>query len=193
MRLFVGVELDDEVRAACADAARHLEERLRAAGAVLAVRWVPHENLHITIAFLGHVDESTTASIAAALGADVDLHEFPFALAGAGAFPPSGALRTLWVGVGAGADRLGELYRGVTQRLWSVGIEPERRPYHPHITVGRGKDSNRAAARKARAVVEGARVRNASGRVRSFTLFESRLSPAGARYEPLLRVPLKSC
>ena len=193
MRLFVGVELDDEVRTACAEAARTLEDRLREVRGA-SMRWVPHENLHVTLAFLGQVEESRAGSIASVLGADWDAAEFPFTLAaGAGAFPPSGPPRTLWVGVGAGADRLGELYRFVSGRLSTVGIEPERRPYQPHITIGRVKDSNRTGARKVRAVLEGVHVKKASGRVRSVTLFESRLSSAGARYEPLLRVPLKVC
>lgn len=191
MRLFVGVELDEEVRAACAAAARAAEERLRGAGAP-SIRWIPPENLHITLAFLGHLAESRTASIVGALGGQWAAEEFPFALAGAGAFPPSGPPRTLWVGVRQGSDRLGELYGVVAERLSGVGIEPERRPYHPHITIGRVTHANRATARKVRAVLEAVRVANASGRVRSLTLFESRLSSIGARYEPLLRVPLKA-
>jgi 2'-5' RNA ligase len=192
VRLFVGVGLNDEVRAACAEAARNLEDRLRGVRGA-SIRWIPDENLHVTLAFLGHVDESRAGSIVSVLGAGWDAGEFPFTLAGAGAFPSSGPPRTLWVSVGAGADRLEELYRVVSGRLSSVGIEPERRPYHPHITIGRVKDASRTAARKVRAVLEGVRVRKASGRVRSVTLFESRLSSAGARYEPLLRVPLKIC
>ena len=192
MRLFVGVELDDEVRAACAGAARVAEERLRGAGAP-SIRWIPPENLHITLAFLGHLAESKTDSIVGALGGDWAAEEFPFGLAGAGAFPPSGPPRTLWVGVGQGSERLGELYRGVAERLSGVGIEPERRPYHPHITIGRVKHASRGAARRVRVVLEAVRVANASGRVNSVTLFESRLSSIGARYERLLRVPLKAC
>lgn len=193
MRLFVGVELDDPVRAACAAAARDLEERLRRARANIAVRWIPEQNLHITLWFLGNVGDEKAAAISDHLRAAWDIGAFSVTVAGAGAFPPSGPARIFWLRVTDGADPLTHLYRELASRLGPLGFEPERRPYHPHITIGRVKDANSVASRKARAALAAADVRPGSSRVRSLTVFQSRLSPGGARYEPLLRVPLKGC
>jgi 2'-5' RNA ligase len=191
VRLFVGVELEDPLRAACAAAARDLEQRLRRARASLVVRWIPEQNLHITLWFIGHVDDAKAAAIRDSLCAAWEVTAFAIAIDGAGAFPPKGPPSTLWLGVTTGADRLTDLYRELEVRFAALGYEPERRPYHPHITIGRVKHAARAVSRQARAVLQSAGVKTGSGHVRSLTLFESRLGSGGARYDPLLRVPLK--
>ena len=192
MRLFLGVELDDRLRAACAAAAARLDGRLRAR-VRLDVRWVPEDNLHITLWFLGHVPDERVPAIVDRVQAPWDAAAFSLVVSGAGIFPPSGPPRIVWLGVSDGADALSGLYRALTPRLTPLGFQPERRAYHPHVTIGRVKDGDGGTGRKARAVAAAADVRPGSQDVRFVTLFESRLSPAGARYAPLLRVPLKGC
>jgi 2'-5' RNA ligase len=193
LRLFAGIELDDPVRAACGTAARDLEERLHRARAKMNVRWIPDQNLHITLWFLGHVADEKAEKIAGQLSAAWDVAPFTITVEGAGAFPPSGPARIVWIGVTEGADRLTDLWRELSGRLGPLGFEPERRPYHPHVTIGRVKDADSGMSRKARQLLGSATVHAGSSHVRSMTLFESRLSPGGARYEPRLRVPLTGC
>jgi RNA 2',3'-cyclic 3'-phosphodiesterase len=189
LRLFVGVELDDPLRAASAAAAHDLERRLRSARSRLVVRWTPAQNLHITLWFVGHVQDDRAAVIASSLQAPWSVPAFPFTISGAGIFPASGPPRILWLGVASGADRFADLYEDLARRFAPLGYDRESRPYHPHITVGRVREADGAASRTARAAFRCGDV--GSGLVRAITIFASRLGPGGARYEPLLRVPLK--
>jgi RNA 2',3'-cyclic 3'-phosphodiesterase len=191
VRLFVGVELDERVRLACADAARELDDRLRRARSRLTVRWVPEHNLHITSWFFGEVSDARAAEIADCLRVDWKIQRFELAIAGVGVFPRSGPVRIVWVGVGAGAEKMAAIYDELTARLAPLGLEPERRPYHPHVTIGRAAEAA-GSARRARTVLERADLRPETCEINHMTLFQSRLSPKGARYEPLLRVPLKN-
>lgn len=193
MRLFVGVELDDPVRAACAAAARVLERKLSRARADLTVRWTAESNLHITLWFLGEVPDAEAEAIVDALRPAWNTAAFEVSVSGAGAFPPSGQPRIIWFGVTAGAERMVDLHRELSGRLTRLAFEPERRSYKPHITVGRVKEAGRVRWSAARSALAEADVRGGTSHVQSVTLFRSRLSPAGARYEPLLRVPLKEC
>lgn len=192
MRLFLGVELDAAQRGACAKAAGDLQRQLSGLRR-FSVRWIPEENLHVTLWFLGETKEEPAERLMDALRSAWHVEPFDFTIAGAGAFPPSGPPRTVWVGVTEGGDSLAETYRDLAARFAPLGYEAERRPYHPHVTIGRVKEADRVGSRKARDVLRQLVVRAGPGRVTAVTLFESRLSPHGARYEPLLRVPLKGC
>ena len=192
MRLFVGVELDDAQRAACARAASDLQRHL-AGLRRFSARWIPEENLHITLWFLGETKEEPAVRLTDALGSAWHVEPFNLTIAGAGAFPTSGPPRILWFGVSEGADALASTYRELAARFAPLGYEAERRPYHPHVTIGRVKEADRLGSRKARNVLRQFVVRAGSRRVTAVTLFQSRTSPHGARYEPLLRVPLKGC
>jgi 2'-5' RNA ligase len=192
MRLFVGVELDESLRSACAAVSEDLRSQLLKAGATIKVRWIGGENLHITLWFIGHVSEPRAAEIADALRQPWTVAEFPITIEGAGAFPPSGPARIVWLGVTQGAADLTTVFHELTVRLDETGGEALR-PYHPHVTIGRVKEIRGGASRTARSVLQASRARAGSGQVRFITLFQSRLSPGGARYEPLLRVPLKEC
>jgi 2'-5' RNA ligase len=190
--LFIGVELDEVQRAFCAQSRIGLERRLDGLRG-FDVRWIADENLHITVWFLGEVKEDVAARVIEVLRAPWVIEPFDMSIAGAGAFPPSGALRILWFGVSDGAEALTRTYAELAIRLAPLGYEAERRPYHPHVTVGRVKNADRVASRKARDVLREWAFDGGSRRVAAVTLFRSHLSPRGSRYEPLLRVPLKGC
>ena len=188
MRLFVGIELDAALREAAAAAAEALRKRLKARG--LDARWIPAENLHITIWFIGEVPDEKAKAIEGALSAPFPIPPFDLAVAGCGAFPRSGPARVIWFGLTRGVDSLTRLYADVGARLGALGVEPERRPYSPHLTVARVKDVPRGAARAIHDILNVEAVDCGACRVRAVTLFLSRTSPTGATYEPLLRVPL---
>jgi RNA 2',3'-cyclic 3'-phosphodiesterase len=189
MRLFVGVELDDRVRSAAGEVAESLK---RALGRRVDARWIASENLHITLWFLGEVEQSRVENVTRALDTPFREAGFDLEINGAGVFPPSGAPRVLWLGVSAGADALTRLNEELATRLPPLGFEPERRPYSAHLTIARIKDVPRGASyREIRDAIGKETARAGRCRIGAITLFRSRLSPKGASYEAVLRVPLE--
>ena len=190
MRLFIGIELDDAVTAAAAEAALQLKARLGAVAPGFNARWIDRANLHITLWFIGEVVDERAGSIAESLRAPFDIAPFRLELGGCGAFPPSGAPRVLWIGTTRGADPMRDLYGRIEKRLVPLGFAAERRPYTPHLTIARVKDPGRASGRVIRQAIAAIPAACGESAVAAVTLFRSRLSPRGAAYEPLLRVPL---
>ena len=190
VRLFIGVELDEAVRAVAATAALELKARLDTCAPGLTARWIDRANLHITLWFIGEVADERGLEISGVLGRPLDVDPFSLALMGCGAFPPSGAPRVLWIGTTKGTGAMRELYARIAHRLVPLGFAAERRPYAPHLTIARVKDPGRTPARVIRDAIAAVPVSCGESAVNAVTLFRSRLSPRGASYEPLLRVPL---
>ena len=192
MRLFVGIELEDAVTAAAADLGQALKARLSAVSPGFSARWVPAANLHITLWFIGEVAEPRALELAERLRAPFDQAPFQLGLRGCGAFPSSGAPRVLWIATTDGTDAMRTLYHRLEGRLGPLGFEAERRPYSPHLTIARVKEPGRGSPRAIRDALARPGFDTDCGvsAVASVTVFRSRLSPHGAVYEPLLRVPL---
>jgi 2'-5' RNA ligase len=189
MRLFVAVEIDDEARRAAAATA----EALRAAiGPGLKMRWVPPENLHLTVRFIGHVDDGRAPAILEALTSPLDTTPFDLELGGCGAFPPSGAPRALWIGLTQGMAGLTSMHEAFNTRLLSFGFEPERRPFSAHLTLARIKDAPSGTGRVVREALRRVTPLSARSRVTRATIFQSHLSPKGSRYEPIAFAWLKA-
>ena len=98
--------------------------------------------------------------------------------------------RVLWIGTTKGTEAMRELYGRIEDRLVPLGFAAERRPYAPHLTIARVKDPGRASGRVIRDAIAAVPAACGESVVNAVTLFRSRLSPRGAAYEPLLRVPL---
>jgi len=180
VRLFVGVELPENVK----DALWDLQERNRAAAP--DAKWVPRDNLHLTMSFLGEVDEARVDPIrealheAAAPGPDV----IPTALRSAGAFPNPRRARVVWVGLDDDNGHLAALAGSVAAGLEQVGFAREERPWSAHLTVAR--------LRVARDVGDllGTVVRVVAFDVDVLTLFRSRLGRPAPIYDPVARIAL---
>lgn len=187
MRLFVAVAPDPAVRHALAAAAFRLESALGPAAS--AFRFTSREKLHVTLRFLGSVDEARVPVLTRALaGAAADVAPFPLEFSGAGAFPSVRRPRVLWLGTGAGADELVALAARVELAVNACGFEPESRPFSPHLTVARSREPRRTrSAEEASARLAGA---IAWLEVREIVLFRSAPAPGGVRYEPLATLPL---
>lgn len=189
MRLFVGVELDERVQDAAAQIADSLrldlEQRLDA-------RWVPPPNLHITLWFLGEVEQSRVEPTIAALDAPFHEPAFDLEISGLGVFPPSGSPRVLWLGVTSGGTPLARLHAELNRRLEPIGFVPERRAYSAHLTIARVKEMRRGVSyREVRDMLRSRTANAGRCRVGAVTVFRSRVSSKGAAYEALLRVPLR--
>ncbi|WP_164155373.1 RNA 2',3'-cyclic phosphodiesterase [Sandarakinorhabdus rubra] len=171
MRLFVGLELPDEVKSAL----------LAAMGGVAGARWQRAEQLHLTLRFIGEVDRHQAADIAAALGR-VNVRPFAAELGEAGLFEHRGRVDTLWVGVRP-ADALAGLAKAVNAALAGVGIAPETRAFLPHITLARGRGMLGVTGWPQ------APLPHTPWRVNGFALFESQMGKDGSDYCVLGRWP----
>jgi 2'-5' RNA ligase len=154
------------------------------------LRWVEPQNLHITLWFLGEVADEGAADIRVALEVPFRTAAFPLHIGGAGLFPKSGPPRALWFGIETGGDSLRQIHGELAPRLASLGFAPERREYSAHLTIARFKDVARAEVPAVRGVVGQSTADIGECQAGAVTLFRSRLSPKGAQYESVLRVPL---
>jgi 2'-5' RNA ligase len=187
MRLFVAAELDDVVRRRAASIAA----TLRAAGDAdprRRVSWVAPANLHFTLRFIGDADAVTAQRVVDRLAPPIDLPAFDVAVAGVGVFPPSGAPRVVWLGVVDGGAALASLARAVNQRLETIGLPREDRPFRPHLTLGRVKGPAGQQLRHALEAARDAEVGRCT--IDKVTLFDSRLSPRGSTYSVVAVSPL---
>jgi 2'-5' RNA ligase len=188
--LFLGIELEDAVTAAAAGVARDLQSRLSIAAPDFDARWVPRANLHITLWFLGELAEPQADGLIARLREPFNVAPFQLRLDGCGVFPNSGAPRAIWIAIAAGTDPMRALHARTADRLAPLGFLPERRPYSPHLTIARVKEAGRGTLRGVRDAIAATGADCGISAVRAVTLFRSRLSPHGAAYGALLRVPL---
>lgn len=183
LRLFAAILLTDEVRAALARLQRQL------AATCDGVRWVREEGLHLTVKFLGEVDDGEISRVGAALGrGTAQGTPFSITIEGAGCFPPGGGVRIVWAGV---SDASGVMTRGVASirsALDQLGFAPDRRAWSPHVTIGRIKYGG-----------SGGRIRSEVDRitypavkqfVESVSLMASELSPTGPTYTKVLTCSL---
>lgn len=192
MRLFLALAIDAAARAAIGETLDGIAGKLSSAGAGGAVKWVARENLHVTLRFLGEVADADVPAVMAALAPQLADAPFDMALGGGGCFPPVGAPRVVWLGVSAGAETIRRIYVELDRRVTDFDVEREARAYTPHLTLGRVREIPRSAGASLRAWAAEIPSPLARVRVAAATLFRSRLSPAGARYERLLEVPLAS-
>jgi 2'-5' RNA ligase len=195
MRLFIGIELPAEVRADVAGIADGCRRRIARVAPRAVLRWIPEDNLHITLWFLGDVDEPRTAVLMEALRQPFQTTAFTARLGGLGAYPPSGGPRVIWQGIDEGREGLQSLHAELAIRLPAAGFEAEHRPYSPHVSLARVKDVPRSESTAVRTALE--RPAGAADpdpfEVTGLTLFKSRTLPSGSEYQSLLRVPLKGC
>jgi 2'-5' RNA ligase len=190
MRVFVGIELPEPMRAAAAGASARLRALLSRHAPGLQLRWVEPANLHLTLWFIGEVTDERRHEISKSLERPWSTPSFRIEIGGAGLFPVTGPPRVVWLGVRRGEEALRTLHAEVEERLVNIGFEAERRTYSAHLTVARVKVAGRVDAAAARKCLADVATVVESGTVGRLTLFCSRLSPHGSRYDALLHVPL---
>jgi 2'-5' RNA ligase len=182
LRTFIAVAIDKAIR----DRAIALQEALGRAGA--DVKWVEPENMHVTLLFLGEVEDRTVPAVCRVV-ADVaaGLPPFEMTVTGAGCFPSPRRPRTLWVGIGEGLQELVALHDALEPPLLDLGCyRREERQYTPHVTLGRVKGDagaeQLATALARRADWQGGRVA-----VREVLVMSSELGRDGPTYTVLGR------
>jgi 2'-5' RNA ligase len=186
VRLFTAIELDEAARVAIAAKQAHLRE----AFGDRSMKWVSAERMHLTLVFIGQVADQRVPRFIEVMEERVEQPPFRLVFGGTGMFPPHGAPRVLWMGVRDGARQAIELHRQVATRLEELGVPRDGRPFAPHLTLARWRES-RFSDRRRLPADEGAVV--AAIEVAAVTLFESRISSSGPTYTPLAQAMLGSC
>jgi 2'-5' RNA ligase len=180
VRAFIAIELDDAVRRAAAEVVRVLREGPGGDG----VRWVRPENLHVTLRFLGDVEFSRLSSIARNLREAVaGLRCFSMQLGRVGFFPSARRPRVVVIDV-APREPLERLAEAAERAVTLEGLEPEKRRFRPHLTLGRTR------GRKLPPVTAPVTAGGESLVVDEIVLFRSELTRSGAIHTPLERVAL---
>lgn len=183
MRLFVALEPDAAARRHVADGLERAQARLgHLAG---AVRWNAPDNIHLTLHFLGEIDERLMPSLRAALADRLPIAPFDIETGGIGTFPASGAPRVLWIAIAHGADGAVQVHAELGRRLTASGFQVESRPFSPHLTLGRVRDRQQRDAKGIPGALAGFRIDPVRWRVDRVTLFRSHLSSSAPRYEAL--------
>jgi 2'-5' RNA ligase len=189
IRTFIAIEVGNDVKARAAD----LIKRLKKAEA--DVRWVPTQNMHITLKFLGDVPNVEVPDVCkhvAAAAAEIEPFEIEFQ--SAGAFPTNDRPKTLWLGVapGEGLDRLAALNAAIEERLHKeMGFPKEHRRFQPHLTIGRVNQFNAAQHALGELVEQHAAFDAANTEIDEVLVFASYLEKAGPTYNVMGRAELR--
>jgi 2'-5' RNA ligase len=189
VRLFTAIELGERARAQAAAVVSSLRRRVEKSAPGARLTWIPEERMHLTVRFIGEVDASRAERIIGALREPLPLPPFTIGFGSLGAFPPKGPPRVLWIGVEDGRDALVRVESALSDRLQAVGVPKEDRPYKPHLTMARVRES---AGLRSGTLFEGLIPDLGRTRVDAITLFQSRLSPKGPAYVSLERTPLRA-
>jgi 2'-5' RNA ligase len=165
-RLFVAIDLPDSTRQLLAG----LDPDIRDA------RWIDPGQMHLTLGFFNDVPDDIDFALREKLSA-IEFGAFFLPISGVGTFPAKGAPKIIWIGVGKAHPHLFQIYKRVQEAALAAGLEPELRPWHPHITIARCRDLGPQSLRKflkANADFDAGMIR-----VDAFHLYSSKLTPAG--------------
>jgi len=190
LRAFIAVEIPPGIHQAIEDQTASIRDTLNAS----LVRWVPAENIHLTLKFLGDVSPSNVELLEQMLSVEVSQHRtFEMKFGGLGAFPNPKRPRVIWIGIQAPAG-LEALQHGIEAATATLGYPDEQRPFSPHLTIGRVKQNiSTAGMQQIRAALGKTEVGSlGTTKVSAIHLFKSDLKPTGAVYTRLFSAPLKT-
>lgn len=191
IRAFIAIELPAALRQHLGEVEKEIQSRA-GEGARRAVRWVPVENMHLTLKFLGEVSTGSLEALSRMLQVEAARHK-PFSLmvGGLGAFPNLRRPRVIWVGLEAPPDLL-SLQHSIEAETSRLGYPAEERPFSPHLTLGRIAQNALPTEVALVSRVLGDTSLGAFGQVQvdQLHLFRSDLRPGGAVYTSLQVFPL---
>jgi 2'-5' RNA ligase len=183
IRAFVAIEIDSQLVRQISAVVADLKPLID------GIRWVSQNNFHLTLKFLGNIEENKIELIAEAL--ELALRPFPrFTInaKGLGVFPDLRRPRVLWIGLEG--KKLLDLVSKIETVLNPLGFSPEKREFHPHLTVGRWRQFDRASTKLAGVLEKWQRYEFGESTVAEVIFFQSELKRNGAIYHPLKVVTL---
>lgn len=187
VRVFCAIELPAGARARAAEHAAGLRNQL----AEVRASWPRAENLHLTIKFLGEIEQSRIEALSNACEcAARGIQPFKLTLEGAGAFPPRGVPRVLWLGIKDSSGELARLQSRLEEECEAIGFAREERSFHPHLTLARVRGPQRA--RELAKLHQEAGFEAIEFPVTELVLMRSQLGPGGSRYTEISRHHFKT-
>ena len=183
IRSFFAIELPEEFRAEIL----RLESYLKKTGA--DVKWVRPESVHLTLKFIGNIAEADAGPLAGAVGEAVRDHgPLKLRFNALGCFPNLKRIRVVWLGLDGELEKLRNLQKAVENAAAGFGIEPEKRPYQPHLTLGRARSGHNQT--ELGQALDQIKPRDLDFTADRVIMFKSDLKPTGAVYTPLEVLPL---
>jgi 2'-5' RNA ligase len=189
IRAFIAIELSPEIHRCLDQVSAELKQRLNH----VPVRWVPVDNIHLTLKFLGDVSVANLEMLKKMLKKEINSHgSFEISIGELGAFPSIRRPRVIWIGVEAPSE-LNALQRAIEVETARLGYAPDNRPFSPHLTLGRvARNANSEDLRRISNVLANYTVGFLGAtRVCSVHLFRSDLSTTGAVYTSLSQALLQ--
>ena len=189
MRTFIAIELPKEIK----DSLSEVQDKLKTSGA--DVKWVSPNNIHLTLKFLGEIDDKKLDKIAQILEKITkDESTYPLRLSSIGAFPKINFPRVIWVGIDKGDIETKEIVNALEENIAKIGIPKEDRPFSSHITLGRVKSSlnRQGLVENLNSLTNYTEEEKLEFLVTKITLFKSTLTPKGPIYEALKEASLKT-
>jgi 2'-5' RNA ligase len=165
-RLFVAVDLPEPTRQFLTGLDPHIR----------GVRWIDPVQMHLTLGFFDDVPDDIDLALREKLSA-IEFGAFFLPIVGVGTFSAKGAPKIIWIGVGKAHPHLFQIHKRVQEAALAVGLEPELKPWHPHITIARCRDVSAQSLRKF--LQSNAEFDAGMIRVEDFYLYSSKLTPAG--------------
>jgi len=186
MRLFVAIDINDDVRAAVAKLQQELKGRMKNQN---GLKWVNPELMHLTLKFLGEADENRVDEVSDAVEiACGDKKVFEFSLSTVGTF--GRPVKVLWLGNEEPGEKIVRLAADIEQALEQLGFEKEDRPFSVHLTLARVKDSG--VDKNLRQLLKNyAQMQIPKVLVDSVCLYKSQLTSDGPVYTLLRKIELK--
>jgi 2'-5' RNA ligase len=165
-RLFVAIDLPESTRQLLASLDPHIR----------GVRWTDPAQMHLTLGFFDDVPDGVDSALREKLSA-IEFGAFFLPVTGIGTFSAKGAPKIIWIGVGKAHPHLFQIHKRVQEAALAAGLEPELKPWHPHITIARCRDVSAQSLRKF--LQSNAEFDAGMIRVEDFHLYSSKLTPVG--------------
>lgn len=185
IRSFIAIPLPEDVQAA----AGRMVDRMR--DVAPGVKWVDSENLHLTLKFLGDVDNREVIDVCKALRQCCQgVEPFSLKLHGVGGFPDLQRARVIWAGVEDEGDYLCPLAQAIDEKMGELRFKREFRDYQPHLTLGRLKKGSRLTDDFAKVAAGLAKTQLGVVQVQELHLCGSFMEKSGPTYNVMDRVEL---
>jgi 2'-5' RNA ligase len=188
IRSFIAIELPEKVKSSL----KQIQELLKKADPA-AAKWVDPQSIHLTLKFLGNIKEDQIPAVSQVMRMSVEgISPFDLQIKGIGAFPNLRKVQTIWIGLNGDLETLQRLQKKIESYLAPLGFLPENRPFTPHLTLARVRDTTSLLQRQnmgeliANTKIES----NLVIRVDSISLMRSQLTRSGAIYNCLVSIDL---
>lgn len=185
VRTFIAIEPGEPIQAAGEELAHRFSK------SVDGVRWVQKDNIHLTLKFLGDVEDRELHSVCkAAANVAKKVKHFSLAAKSVGAFPSNEKPSTIWIGATDKDQKLNQLHSSLEDALADIGFPVERRPFKGHLTLGRARSSRGGNPALSELIEQYADHEFGVIAVKELVVFSSELSRTGPTYTTIGRCPL---